>query len=84
MSEWISVKNQSPQPYEYSLVYANELSTGDVSTISIARFTGKEWEMLSMESQSNAVAKGDLTWFMYTHEITHWMPLPKPPVDDKM
>jgi hypothetical protein len=32
--------------------------------------------MMSTEEQSNAVTKGDLTWYMHAGEISHWMPLP--------
>lgn len=84
MSEWINVNDKLPQAYVYCLVSAIESKTGDVTTISIARHNTKDWEMLSNEPESNAVAMVDLTWFMYPCEITHWMPLPTPPDDDKM
>ena len=79
MSEWISVTVRLPDPYEYVLVYAKMKGTGEPCPISIARQYASTWEMLSHEDQSNAVACGDLTWYMSEDEITHWMPLPSPP-----
>ncbi len=77
--EWISVKDRLPEPYEYCLVFAKRGVNEEPSTISIARQYKGIWEMLNYSNESNAVACGDLTWFMREDEITHWMPFPKPP-----
>jgi len=76
--EWISVKDRLPDPYQYVLVFSKKQG-GEPSPLSIARQFKTIWEMMSTEDESNAVACGDLTWYMDAHEITHWMPLPKPP-----
>ena len=71
---WISVKDDLPEPWEYVLV-AGDKEGDEPCPISIARYYGM-WEMLSNECQCNAVVKGDLSWGMYADEITNWMPLP--------
>ena len=77
--EWISVKNKIPYPYHYVFVAA-PWEDDELFYYSIARITVNGiWEMLSTQSESNAVACGDLTWYMDPNEITHWMPLPKSP-----
>lgn len=80
--EWIRVKDKLPYDYEYVLVFSKKEGT-EPSPLSIARqFKGK-WEMMNTEEQSNAVACGDLTWGMEADEITHWMPLPEPPIENE-
>jgi len=78
--EWISVKDRLPEPYEYCIVFAKK-EGGEPSPLSIARQYQGMWEMMSDQDQSNAVTSGDLTWGMEGHEVTNWMPLPKPPED---
>jgi len=79
--EWIDIKDKLPTSYDYCLVCAKRFENHEPSTISIARQYKGIWQMLSHEYESNAVACGDLTWFMYAEEITHWMPLPSPKKD---
>ena len=73
--EWINIKDGLPHDYFYVLVFGSDTP----GFISIARQYEGKWEMLSYSDESNAVSKGDLTWFMTGDEITHWMPLPTPP-----
>lgn len=67
-----------PDPYEYVLVFGRK-NGEEPAPLSIARQYKGVWEMLNYSDESNAWAKGDLTWYMSEDEITHWMPLPKPP-----
>lgn len=76
---WISVKNKLPESFEYILVCALNSGTYEPGYISIARYCEGHWEMLSNDAENNAVASGDFAWFIIAEEITHWMPLPKPP-----
>lgn len=73
--DWIRAKDKMPCKYTYCLVYGND----GLPLISIARHNGIEWEMLSNDPQSNAVACVDLTWYMEPTEITHWIQLPEEP-----
>lgn len=77
--EWISIEKQLPEDYFYVLVYAQFRNSDEPEPISIARRCDGKWELVCMCPESNAVAKGDLTWFIYPEEITHWMPLPNAP-----
>jgi hypothetical protein len=79
MSEWISVKDQMPEQYEYVLVYAKMKGTNEPCPMSIANQYEGKWEMLNHSDQNNAWACGDLAWYMSEEEITHWHPLPKAP-----
>lgn len=76
---WRPIETSLPPIYEYVLVCALRGCNDEPSAISIARWCNPDWDMLSHESQSNAVACGDLTWYMSEDEITHWMPLPPEP-----
>jgi len=78
-SEWISVKDMLPDDYEFVLVYSEMQGTNEPCPITIARWNSKKWETLCNEEENNACAKGDLFWSTNSEEITHWMPLPKPP-----
>ena len=77
--EWISVKDKLPIDYEYVLV-CNLKEGNEPSPISIARQYKGIWEMLNHSDQSNAIACGDLTWYMNESEIMYWIPIPKIPV----
>jgi hypothetical protein len=78
-NSWVNVKDKLPENYQYVLVYALTKGTGEPCPISIARSFNGKWEMLNYAEEENAVACGDLTWFMSDEEITHWMELPIPP-----
>lgn len=75
--EWININERLPEIYKYVLVASKK--DHEPSCISIARYDGKKWEMLTYTTESNAVACGDLTWYMEELEITHWMELPELP-----
>jgi len=53
--------------------------TSEPSPMTIARWNTEKWETLCNENENNACACGDLFWATESEEITHWMPLPKPP-----
>jgi hypothetical protein len=79
--DWIDIKDRLPPEYFFVLVYAQMSGTGEPCPISIARYEGKEWDIIGDDLQSNACACGDLFWGIESHEITHWMPLPELPRD---
>lgn len=65
MSEWISVKDRLPPEDELILVvYEKKVTVGSRWKSGLAIF---DWEYT-----------GDGQW-VPNEEITHWMPLPKPP-----
>jgi hypothetical protein len=78
--EWISVKDRLPEDYTFVLVYSHMPGESEPCPITIARWNTEEWETLCNENQNNACASGDLFRSTESEEITHWMPLPKPPV----
>jgi hypothetical protein len=52
--------------------------TDEPSAMSIARIECNGWELLSI-GNNNAWMCGDLLCDIDVDDITHWMPLPKPP-----
>ncbi len=53
-----------------------------------ARLPDERVEVLAYDGSDIEVAAiyfgtwaSDATWFAYHHDVTHWMPLPSPPVD---
>jgi hypothetical protein len=76
---WISVKDKLPDLYDFVLTYSQMPGTGEPSPITIARWNSEKWETLCDDEENNACACGDLFWATDSTEITHWMPLPKPP-----
>ncbi len=79
MPRWISVKEMMPEIYFFVLVYSKIPGNSEPCPITIARWEGERWETLCNEDENNACASGDLFWATESDEITHWMPLPKPP-----
>lgn len=74
--EWISVKDRLPQAYDYVLIYAKRPGTGEPCPVGIARHDSTTWEPL----ESLIGAYSDVEWEYDIDEITHWMPLPAPPI----
>ena len=72
--KWISVKDSLPSLYDYVLVF--EVPNSCPSVISVARYTGKEWEHL----YGGIGCYMDIQWEIDSEKITHWMELPWPPV----
>ena len=71
MSEWISVKERLPELHTSVLVYRKNLS-GMGGYVNIDH-------MDVMWADDEPMWSGDvLTW---KSRVTHWMPLPEPPVD---
>jgi hypothetical protein len=79
--EWISIFTALPEVYQFVLVYSKKLGC-EPSPMSIARWDGEFWQTLCNENENNACACGDLFWATGSEEITHWMPLPKPPGEE--
>ena len=77
--EWINIKDRYPEKYKFVLVFSKMNGTDEPCPITIARFNGDKWETLCNEEENNACASVDLFWSTNSEEITHWMPLPKPP-----
>lgn len=85
MSDWINVKDQLPMLYEFVLVYANNKGTGEPKPISIAKIIRKDkWEFVNhMPCMTNYGAWTDMEYAMDSDDITHWMPLPEAPTEQK-
>lgn len=71
--EWISVSDRLPDNYTYVLVCSCKTTHNPVS---IARWEIHCWNMLFDQTELDAAACGDLSWWMDAADITHWMPLP--------
>lgn len=63
--EWISVKDQLPEKYKEVLVYSKE------------RIFHAFWDNIS----SSIYDWYDIQNLWIIEDISHWMPLPKPPKD---
>lgn len=83
--KWINVKDELPiQKPENIPTMDWVLVTTNIPPhpISIARFDGKNWEFLETnELWVYGAICGDATCPFDIIEITHWMPLPKPPIN---
>jgi len=83
---WISCKEKMPiqQPeniptMDWVLVCSSEYP----NPISIARYDGDNWDFIdSNEGWVYGVICGDCTIAFDIKEITHWMPLPKQPLNE--
>lgn len=73
LTDWISVKDRLPEPsdmrYIGVLVSTKSMMTGRSGIIETARWNGSEWMCKGKE---------------ITPRVTHWMPLPEPPTEDKI
>jgi hypothetical protein len=79
MTDWISVLDKLPPVYDFVLVFANNLGSGEPKPISIARIDiSGSWEFMGDVEKFGAVgAYMDIEYEMDEYQITHWMPLPK-------
>ena len=68
MSEWISVKDRLPQPGRYVACIAKRNPFSRLMPM-VARIEKNGW--------ANPITE------QYISEVTHWMPLPEPPKEDK-
>lgn len=83
--QWISVHEKLPEPYDFVLVFATTEGTNEPNPISLARLIprGTNWEFLyEYKDSSGAGVYQDIEWPVEMEDITHWMPLPKPPMED--
>lgn len=76
--EWISVEDGLPKLYDFVLVLAYNKSTGEPRPIAIARLVS-EYSIWDMLGNLEVGAYQDIEYAMDRYDITHWMPLPKPP-----
>ena len=77
--DWINLKDKKPEIYEFVLVCANNKGTNEPKPVSIARITSDtiiEWDFLAFLKKG---AFWDIEYPIMSDDITHWMPLPKPP-----
>ena len=84
---WIDCNSQLPEIYDFVLVCANNKGTGEPKPISIARLdNSKTWEFCNEDPYSTYCqgAYMDIEYCMLINDITHWMPLPKPPKEQEL
>jgi hypothetical protein len=83
MSEWIPIKHCLPIQMPKNLPTMDWVlvcSTNEPFPITIARWDGDKWDFLSNDAGWDyGAVYGDCTHAMDRDDITHWMPLPKPP-----
>lgn len=79
--DWNKCSDRLPETYQFVLVCSKMRNDCEPSSITIARWNTEKWETLCNEEENNACVCGDLFWSTDSDEITHWMPLPKPPKD---
>ena len=68
MSEWVSVKDKMPQPGRYVACIAKRNPFSRFMPM-VARIEKNGW--------ANPITE------QYISEVTHWLPLPEPPKEDK-
>ena len=84
MMEWIKCSDRLPNPYDFVLVFATTKGSCEPNPITLSRLIpgGTIWEFLyDYPDTSGAGVYQDLEWPVEMEDITHWMPLPKPPVE---
>lgn len=83
MSKWISVKHRLPEPYTYVIVLANNPGTGEPKPIQFARIKKERvFEFCnSLNDEGDYGVWIDISYFMESKDITHWMPLPDLPTE---
>jgi hypothetical protein len=79
MTEWIKCNDRMPDRWQWVLVTNLPKETGEPHSINIWRWKGDEWDALNLETDSPTYS--DEVYPFYLWEVTHWMPLPKPPED---
>lgn len=86
MSEWVGVVNSLPMQMPENIPTMNWVLVTSIdppNPIAIARFDGRVWEFLcTNDSWAYAASHGDCTTPFDLEDITHWMPLPKPPGEE--
>ncbi len=85
--KWISVTDRLPDIYQYVIVLEETSGTSEPKPISIARrinenHLGYIWDFLAMNDDGDTVgAYMDISYPIDSGNITHWMPMPKPPTN---
>lgn len=84
-SNWIKCSDRLPVEtakkvpnYNWCLVTAERMGTGEPWPLSLARYTDFGWEFWDDETKYCCPAFGDTSSAMDVEEITHWMELKKP------
>lgn len=81
---WISVKERLPKEYEHVLLFwpheagYRPVREGYLSRMAYNDATGKNFDLPLFSDATEQV--GDEGWHD-EQTVTHWMPLPEPPVD---
>lgn len=78
--EWIKCSEKMPDLYQWVLVCNSPKGTGEPRSINIWRWDGNDWDCI--DTSWNSPTFSDIIYSMFTDEITHWMPLPLPPIQD--
>lgn len=80
---WIKCSDRMPELYDFVLVFADNKGTGEPKPMSIARFDGDGWCFINENKRFGSMgAWMDIEYHMDGNDITHWMPLPKPPEEE--
>lgn len=80
--KWISIK-KLPALYENVLVFSNNNGTDEPKPYSIAKWMGDNWDFINhCLLMPNYGVSLHVEYTINSDDITHWMPLPKPPEKD--
>lgn len=81
--KWIKISDRLPDFYDFVLVLADNLGTNEPKPISIARIDKNGfWEFCNKAPlMPNYGAWMDIEYPMDMDDITHWMQLPKMPMN---
>jgi hypothetical protein len=75
---WIKCSERMPDLYQWVLVCNSPKGAGEPRCINIWRWDGTDWDSINV-GHVNSPTFSDITYDLYTDQVTHWMPLPKPP-----
>ena len=82
MAEWIPVTERLPELDQEVLVYAVGKIDGFIGD-SVYALTERVLFKFFPSSEGTEEWRSPWQYFMEDYEITHWMPLPEPPMDNE-
>ena len=85
MSEWISVKDRLPEddlPQDTDRLLIKVLVCSTSGKYGVRTLSRQRW-IMSWDYKTNTGTYSNWTWSRDARNITHWLPLPQPPEEEK-
>lgn len=78
--DWIKCSERMPDKYMFVLVFADNKGTCEPKPYCIARWEVDIWGFVNADPlETSYGAWVDIEYPINSNNVTHWMPLPKPP-----